>query len=216
MPLPEKILLFIFLMGFSAVSTATVIQAPFGNLIPSYTLIPNGDFENNIGWSGYGAYSTEQAYSGARSWKMTAPYSISGPGFAASSSSVGGLTIGETYVLSGFINTFGLSNSPNPQVYIDISDAANDPNAGLGELLFGLDLNAWQFVYQEFVAASSSVTVRTVIDLGLTGGAYAYFDDVAITRKTDFMIADVPAPATLALSVLGLAGLGFRRRKNSK
>ncbi len=125
---------------------------------------------------------------------------------------VTGLQVGATYLLQwdlqrdhggggGNGTTFGvyLNSQPGNPIYI-------------GEYLDGL----WHTVTASFVAAASSATLyfATELDGRTPGVSYTsdvdyYIDNISLVRSG----AAVPAPSTLPLVGMALAGLAFSRRR---
>lgn len=99
--------------------------------------------------------------------------------------------------------------------YIDLSDIANDPDLGIGELVNGV--SDWQFIYETFTATSNNIRVRLVHDLHVTAGEYAIFDNIGITLASEFVaptLRAVPEPSIVVLLASGLVAMSLIRRKN--
>lgn len=185
-------------------------------------LIGNGDFEFGLsGWTqlaNNGQFSTvttpSSPFPSSSSATSLPAINFNGPGFALQSDAIA-VNPGVEYVLSGYVNT---SNMQTGNVYIDLSDAAFDPNLGVGELQNGV--NDWQFIYTTFVSNVSSIQVRLVHDGNVTSSESALFDNISITRADQFiapsLISSVPVPASVWLfcsGIISLLGLARRRCK---
>ena len=207
-------------VAFTPASNASLIIGPFDSASGSWTLIDNGNFENGLdGWSnstspGNFALDSTLFMSSSHSVRSVPNSGFDGPGFALSHSV--DITGGETYVLSGFINTRDMATG---NLYIDMNDVAFDPNLGSGELSYNTD--EWQFLYQSFLpdAGVSSLTVRLVHDSNVPSGESGYFDDIAITPVSSFVAPTVvPEPSISTLMGAGLSLLainGWRRRRTA-
>jgi hypothetical protein len=203
----------LLVLAFSTESFGTVVQGPFDTSLANYNVVPFGDLEGG-GWGGIGNYSTEQAFSGNQSWKITAPTDINGSGVSADTiTGFPNPCWNVRCVLSGFINTAGLA--PGASARLDIPSTSFF-SVGSGELQYGLDSNVWQFVYADFQQNTNpSVSLRMVLDTIVSEGDYVYFDDIALTPFSEFVApnsAPIPEPGTALLMGLGLAGLAGRRR----
>ncbi|MFO0264422.1 MAG: PEP-CTERM sorting domain-containing protein [Planctomycetota bacterium] len=220
------------LIGF--LSAAEVATAGWITLAPgqswsngNWTNVTNGNFESgSSGWtliplSGANGNFTTQAspvvYSG-NSGALTTTTSFSGPGYAIQRN-ITGLTVGQSYVLSGFLNASALTSG---DLYIDLGDIPSDPTAWA-------PVNTNGFSWIQFTAQATSVNVRVVRDSnfinGLSGnptgsvvvGQTGYFDEIAITQASLFQAPTaVPEPSSLACVsglVAGLSVLSRRRRQ---
>ncbi|MFG0285799.1 MAG: GC-type dockerin domain-anchored protein [Phycisphaerales bacterium JB039] len=155
----------------------------------AWSVIPNGDFESGImsPWvdftPGKGVFrvTDAEAWSGAFSAGTMSGGPGSGPGYAAISASIA-VTRGETYILSGFMNTGNLEAGA---LYIDLNDIPGDPHVPAC-----FDLEGWQFGWRQWVADRTSVTIRIVRDGVWAPGDAAYFDDIALTPLADFVPPD--------------------------
>lgn len=196
------------------------ISAPFDGL-GAQTLVPNGDFENDLdGWGVFNsmitfAPTTENPLFDTTSVRATVTTTFSGPG-AAIFRTVSGLTPGETYVLSAFINTSNLT--PQAEAYVDLSDIFDDPQVGVPG-----GLPTTQFTYASFVANDTFVNVRFVVDAIVPNvvptGSFAIADNIAVTPLASFIpvnSAASAAPEPTSLAILAIGGLSFlsARRRN--
>jgi hypothetical protein len=198
-----------------------------------WTTVANGGFETNTsGWSligtaGNASVTSTPALYGARSGALTTTTSFSGPGYAIRRT-ISGLTVGQEYVLSGFLDARQLTSG---DLYIDLGDQPNnvlDPTvwAPIGQSGFG---------WQKFTAWSTSVNVRVVRDSNYINspiggskstnpggpvvvGQKGFFDEIAITHISSFKAPTaVPEPSSLACVgglVSGLSVLSRRRRQS--
>jgi hypothetical protein len=191
-------------MATSSISMAAVITGPFDSDSGFWTLIDNGNFENGLDqWSNpysRGDFTLDSAnyISPDHSTKSLPNVGFNGGGFALRHNV--DVVAGETYVLSGFINTTDMQTG---RLYIDLNDVSFDVNLGVGELSFATD--EWQFLYQSFVPDTDFLTIRLVHDGNVRFGESGYFDDIAITLASDFSAPSVVAePSMFALMAVGL------------
>jgi hypothetical protein len=199
------------------------VSAPFSTL-GNQTLVPNGDFENGLtGWGFFNSTvtftpTTENPLFGTTSARGTINSPFAGPG-AAIVQIITGLTPGETYVISAFINASQLT--PLAKTYVDMNDIFADP-----EVIVLGGTPTTQFTYAPFVANSDSMMLRFVVDGAgpdlLPTGSFATADNIAVTPLADFIPVNsaasaAPEPGTLALlamgGVLGIPAVRRARRR---
>lgn len=159
-------------------------------------LINNGSFEtgNFSGWTQSGNVGFTGVVAGGQSGSFSASF---GPvGSVGSISQTIATTIGLVYDLSYWLANDG--GTPN-------SFSVNANAASLISLL-----NAPAFGYQLYTQTFTAAAASTTISFNFQQNpAWWHLDNISLTST------NVPAPATLALLGLGLAGLSFSRRRNS-
>jgi RHS repeat-associated protein len=158
----------------------------------NWTPITNGGFEtgNLNDWSQLSngnvwSIENQRTLFGNFSTKANTSRSFNGPGYALIKN-INGLVAGQRYVLSAFIYT---GEATSGSTYIDLNDIPNDPSPGGAN-----GVPEWQFVWQEFVAPSSQVTVRLVRDGNVKAGEFVYIDEVAITPASKFQPVSTNLP----------------------
>lgn len=110
-------------------------------------------------------------------------FTNTGPGIGQSNTGVA-VTPNETYVLSGFIfNAIKGGGS----AYLDLNDDATIVG---GDKFAASTTGAgrYEFVSVEFVPTQPTVVVRTVIDNTVNAGSVVYFDDIAVTVASQFVV----------------------------
>ena len=204
-------------------------------------LVSNGGFEsgNFAGWS---VSNTGSGGCGVNDWTvnsagthgcsglvgvMPAP---SGGSFAAYNTFDGPAT--NTYyiaqqisvgsnVIGGSLSFLDTVRWSGPQVRTLSIDLFDSTNTALVANLFTQGYSAvnqgWSSKNADVTAQllgslgqTRTIRVSTIIPISFTGPAGFGIDNISLQART----ADVPVPATLALLGLGLAGLGWKRRKH--
>jgi hypothetical protein len=121
-----------------------------------------------------------------------------------------GFSLGEEYVLSLDFNARDCCGDfPVAQVLLDGIVVINslDLFPPTGEVLPVGGLNPWYSATTAFLATDTNITLRINSTPASGGDASLLLDNISITSTS------VPEPATLALMGLGLAGVGFARKK---
>jgi hypothetical protein len=165
--------------------------APPGPYTPntgSWTLVPGGDWEsgNKSGWDDIaphlGVFKPSSANAARGSWSALAMTKQAFDGAGYSLGRAIPVTPGETYVLSGFFYTQGVSEGA---LYLDLNDVPFESNMGIP-----MNYQGWQFMYRTFAVPSgyTSVTVRLVRDGGgVAPNQPVYIDEVGVTLESDFV-----------------------------
>jgi hypothetical protein len=163
-----------------------------------FNLVPNGGFETGAttpqwgagagsGVGGFGGFViSTNAFDGHYSAASQSdfPTLSNGAGYAWQQT-IMGLTPGSIYVLSGYFNTVDLTNG---NLYLDMDGIPGNPTPGFSGISPTNNPSGWFFSYQDFLANSSTMTVRMVRDQyfnTLLGDGY--IDDVAITPVSQFV-----------------------------
>jgi hypothetical protein len=187
----------------------TLVSGPFANL-GNQTLVPNGDFENGL--TSWNVFNTSVTFTttnvnplfGANSVRGAINTTITGPG-SAITQVITGLTPGNTYVLSAFINTENLT--PQAKAYVDLNDVFGDPDVG------PLGGSSTVFAYAPFVPINPSITIRFVVDAPnatVPAGSFATADNIAVTPLASFVPASPiasAAPEPGSLNAMAFGGL---------
>jgi hypothetical protein len=199
--------------SFSALGQSGIIQGPFVTGSGVYTPVPGGTFEidDNLGnWQDSSGFS---GIARVQSPSMRGEYvgSMSGnpaPGFARNNFVYAPLTPGESYVLSGFFRAEEVGGSIGFDVLL---------NPGFTQIAWQFlevtptTVGEWFFAYTTFNAPDQATYMRIVRNGG-PFGSQNYFDDIAITRASEFQAPRaIPSPGVAAL--LGLGGLLAARRR---
>jgi hypothetical protein len=199
--------------SFPAFVQSGIIQGPFVPASGVYTTVPGGTFEidDNLGnWQDSSGFS---GISRVQSPSMRGEYvgSMSGnpaPGFARNNFVYAPLTPGESYVLSGFFRAEEVGGSIGFDVLL---------NPGFTQIAWQFmevtptNVGEWFFAYTTFNAPDQATYMRIVRNGG-PFGSQNYFDDIAITRASEFR-APRPIPAPSAAALLGFGGLLAARRR---
>jgi hypothetical protein len=204
---------FALAVGMSAAyAQSGIIGGPFSTS-GFYDTIPGGTFEINdplTGWIGNGTVSSvpTPAMREERVGLVTAPYN----GYYAVHRDVNTLVFGETYVLSGYFRSDDLGGS----VAMDIGNFGGQAWYPVATVFNQIDTNTvgkWFFGYTTFTADNPSMRVRLFRNPTTALNARNYFDDVAVTRASEFVAPTaVPEPATMA--VMGAGALLIIRRRS--
>lgn len=110
--------------------------------------------------------------------------------------------------------TFTLFDNPGGGLTTGTGTALGTANlTGVASDVAVLDWSNGAFSFD----ASGSTDGNVVLQVDLSSGGYAVFDNFKITASDEAGegITNVPAPATLALFGLGLLGLGWKRQKSA-
>lgn len=190
---------------------AAVIQGPFVANTGSWTPVTNGGFEtgDTTGWAGSLSAVNDHPqnaslpYTNTYAGKLVSPADFPGSGFAVLNSV--SVQQNTDYVVSGFFYRTATTGF----AYIDFNDIAGEPTVLTDQSFVG----EWQFAHIAWNSGSNTnVTLRVVMDNGVTQGQTMYFDEIAVTLADDFEApAAVPEPFTLALALPALALLRRKR-----
>ena len=191
---------------------AAVIRGEFVPNTGNYDLM-NGFEVGLLGhepvtWKGRFSTTTDVSVSGNKSAVAAPVGNYSGAGYSLN---LYGLDVepNTEYVLSGFFNTKDVSQG---RAFLDMWGAEVNINVGASELAYGDDV--WQFGHGSFTTGANQTTtlIRLVHDGSMIVGEKVYFDDIGLTKASEFVAPTVvPEPMSVSLVLLGVVG-GICRR----
>lgn len=208
---PRRRLLAISLFLAGALPLAWWIRLPVPNTsittTGNFLLVNNGSFEDGLrDWSPqvaahssiFGSFmpSPERAFLGRHSARSRTVSDFTKAGYAFLSNLIP-VEAGRRYVLSAAFETSDMKTTGS--LSVDLSE----PSYHL-RLESRPGYPGWQFLHEEFTAASRTVQIRLIHDGDCPKGETGYIDAVALTPSEEF----TPAPSTMGLPADAMANIG--------
>jgi hypothetical protein len=180
--------------GFVFTPTTAIATGTYGNLsLYSATTTPSNSF-NNAGPTGGNFIAEDSAY-----------------GTSPITQTVGGLVFGKTYTLSFFwagAQQTGYTGATTDQWQVTLGSSGTQSTAVVNDVSTGF--TGWMHQTMNFVATSASEQL-SFLAVGTPAGVPPF----ALLSNVSLVQAPEPAgAATMALGIVGLIGLSWRRRRS--